>query len=192
MPRCAEAPSAQTNPASDGRRKGRSFFLGAWRARPSPGFCKERFMNPSACVTAIAISALLGTGCASRSVPASFPNTSPASASAPEASRAPVPRALAEDPPLPGEPTEGWPGLRPAGEPAAGGHEQHRGQSPTQGDVPADHSGHGAPPAARPTGTPDAGQPPPAATYSCPMHRDVVSDRAGRCPRCGMALERRP
>jgi Heavy metal binding domain len=102
----------------------------------------------------------------------------------------PVTRALEEDPPLPGASIEGWPGLRPAAEPATGGHEQHHGQNP--GELPADPSGHGAPPAARPTGTSDTGAPPPAATYSCPMHPDVVSDRAGRCPKCGMALERQP
>ena len=28
-------------------------------------------------------------------------------------------------------------------------------------------------------------------TYTCPMHPDVVRDRAGTCPICGMALERR-
>ena len=24
--------------------------------------------------------------------------------------------------------------------------------------------------------------------YTCPMHSDVVSDKPGNCPRCGMAL----
>ena len=26
--------------------------------------------------------------------------------------------------------------------------------------------------------------------YTCPMHPDVISDRPGKCPKCGMALER--
>lgn len=26
-------------------------------------------------------------------------------------------------------------------------------------------------------------------TYACPMHLEVVSDRAGTCPKCDMALE---
>lgn len=26
------------------------------------------------------------------------------------------------------------------------------------------------------------------AQYSCPMHPDVVSDKAGKCPKCGMTL----
>ena len=29
---------------------------------------------------------------------------------------------------------------------------------------------------------------PVSAQYICPMHRDVVSDRPGKCPQCGMAL----
>src|SRR5947207_11935829 len=30
---------------------------------------------------------------------------------------------------------------------------------------------------------------PPATRYTCPMHPEVVSDRPGACPKCGMALE---
>ena len=26
------------------------------------------------------------------------------------------------------------------------------------------------------------------ATYSCPMHAEVTSDKAGKCPKCGMTL----
>jgi len=29
-----------------------------------------------------------------------------------------------------------------------------------------------------------------AANYTCPMHPEVVSDRPGKCPKCGMTLER--
>src|SRR5262245_22769101 len=29
----------------------------------------------------------------------------------------------------------------------------------------------------------------PGTTYSCPMHPEVVSDKPGACPICGMALE---
>jgi hypothetical protein len=28
----------------------------------------------------------------------------------------------------------------------------------------------------------------PAAVYTCPMHSDVVSDKPGKCPKCGMDL----
>ena len=28
------------------------------------------------------------------------------------------------------------------------------------------------------------------ATYRCPMHVDVISDKPGKCPKCGMELER--
>jgi hypothetical protein len=28
--------------------------------------------------------------------------------------------------------------------------------------------------------------------YTCPMHPEVVSDKPGRCPKCGMALVEKP
>lgn len=30
-----------------------------------------------------------------------------------------------------------------------------------------------------------------ADSYSCPMHADVKRDRPGKCPKCGMALEKK-
>ena len=35
-------------------------------------------------------------------------------------------------------------------------------------------------------------KPAPAAKYFCPMDPDVVSDKPGSCPKCGMALELNP
>jgi hypothetical protein len=60
-------------------------------------------------------------GCASRTVPDTFPRASPASTQAPELPPARVDRALSGDPPLPGQPTEGWPGLRAPDDPAEDG-----------------------------------------------------------------------
>lgn len=57
-------------------------------------------------------------GCASRTVPDAFPRASPASTQAPELPPARVDRALSGDPPLPGQSTEGWPGLRAPDDPA--------------------------------------------------------------------------
>lgn len=31
----------------------------------------------------------------------------------------------------------------------------------------------------------------PAAVYTCPMHAEVVQDRPGACPKCGMALQKK-
>ena len=71
----------------------------------------------------------LPSGCASRKVPGRFPPDAAASPGAREARPAVVDAALAEEPPLPGQPTSRWPGLR-AGEPTSlpsrhGGHHGH-------------------------------------------------------------------
>lgn len=60
--------------------------------------------------------------CASRALPASFPSDAPASAAAAAAPMAPVGVSLAEDPPLPGEPTADWPGLAAPHRGSGGGH----------------------------------------------------------------------
>jgi membrane fusion protein, copper/silver efflux system len=44
-----------------------------------------------------------------------------------------------------------------------------------------------APPAATPTSSAS-----PAAVYTCPMHPEVRSSEPGKCPKCGMTLERVP
>lgn len=54
---------------------------------------------------------LVLTGCATRTVPTSFPTTSAASPRAVEAPQAPVAITLLGEPPLPGESPEDWTGL---------------------------------------------------------------------------------
>jgi hypothetical protein len=41
-----------------------------------------------------------------------------------------------------------------------------------------------------PEKAPDAGAPakPGATLYTCPMHPEVISDKPGKCPKCGMTL----
>ncbi|HXI11114.1 MAG TPA: heavy metal-binding domain-containing protein [Thermoanaerobaculia bacterium] len=90
-------------------------------------------------------------------------------------------------------------------EPAMSGHAQHGmtepapagPASPHQTGTPGpemDHSQHSQPAAvakpkprkqttSRPKGAPAA-----ATVYACPMHPEVTSDKAGSCPKCGMAL----
>jgi hypothetical protein len=46
---------------------------------------------------------------------------------------------------------------------------------------------HDGAPATKPT--PDDGAGKPGATlYTCPMHPEVISDKPGKCPKCGMTL----
>jgi hypothetical protein len=119
--------------------------------------------------------------CSSRAVPSSLPESSAASSEAPEARPHRVTQALSEEPPLPGPASDDWRGLRAPAAPSGGQHQHHRpptGSGHEHGSAP-DGSGSNAAPA---TGV----------SYVCPMHADVVSSEPGRCPRCGMALVKRP
>ena len=51
--------------------------------------------------------------------------------------------------------------------------------------------GKTAPLEPQPTDAEGAGAPPASTTYTCPMHPEIVRDRPGNCPICGMALEPR-
>jgi hypothetical protein len=78
----------------------------------------------------------LGVACSPRSLPPSFPAGSAAGMETPEGPVRRVTRALDSDPPLPGESTEGWPGLETHA--AAGeGEEGVAGQGPVKAPVAA-------------------------------------------------------
>jgi cobalt-zinc-cadmium efflux system outer membrane protein len=79
-------------------------------SRPKAG-AAHRASNAGAAALLIALAGLVG--CAPRALPASFPPSSAASPSAPEARAPRVGVALLEDPPPPGEPALGWRGLEP-------------------------------------------------------------------------------
>jgi hypothetical protein len=68
-----------------------------------------------------------------------------------------------------------------------GGHEGHEMTTPDAGSSPAgasDHDAHSA------SGKPPPGQGPSKAdaSFTCPMHPEVVRDAPGGCPICGMKL----
>ncbi len=68
--------------------------------------------------------------------------------------------------------------------PAASAKSEHGGHSRHRDDEHHDHSHHAHENA---TMKPSA-----AAKYFCPMHPEVIADKPGSCPKCGMALERNP
>lgn len=116
---------------------------------------------------AIVVAGVVLWACAAREVPAAWPEQSAASPAAEAAPQAVVTRALSEAPPLPGE-SSSWVGLGTPGstvehEHAAAGHDPGGGAQGSQDVV----------------------------VYACPMHPEVVAERPGQCPKCGMALVER-
>jgi hypothetical protein len=97
--------------------------------------------------TALAVVAVLAGSACSRDVPSQWPDSSPASNAAKELPNAKVTLALDSDPPLPGEPAEGWIGLEqpPSEDPHA--HHRHHGDhaAPAPESKHEGHQGHEAP-----------------------------------------------
>lgn len=61
------------------------------------------------------------------------------------------------------------------------------------GEAPPAHEGHGAHSghagsAPQPSTSSDGGAAPAGASYTCPMHPEIVRPEPGRCPKCGMKL----
>ncbi len=54
---------------------------------------------------------IFATGCATRHVPKTLPTSAAANPDAPPATAYPVGAVVRDEPPLPGEPSKGWPAL---------------------------------------------------------------------------------
>ena len=120
---------------------------------------------------------LLTVGCTAPPLAPTLSTDHPASVDAIEARYAPPQSVLVED----------RAGLSPgpASQPASpgAGHEHHGAAAP-----PATTSGAGTSSLGQTTTRPQVV----TATYTCPMHADVVSDAPGKCPKCGMDLVKKP
>jgi hypothetical protein len=90
---------------------------------------------------------LVPGGCASRSIPTSYPENAASSAQAPEAELANVTVALSGEPPLPGEPAGAWGTLAGAtageGSPSTAGEGEPAAAQPSPSDAADPHAGHG-------------------------------------------------
>lgn len=142
--------------------------------------------------------------CASRRVPASFPEGSPAAAET-KAGAIPGPTALGASIDMNGVEAQA------EGDPSGHDHhhhgaaretkerEAHEGHEhsapdtnqPEPGREGHEHKGVDGRQAAEHQQDEPAREPAPA-TYSCPMHSEVTSKEPGRCPKCGMRLEKNP
>ena len=132
------------------------------------------------------IGVILLAGCAAPAVQTGLPDDHPANPNAP-ASPAPaasVTLALnpSTAPPPPqddsmGEPHQGMPGMK-------GGHDGMAGMPEPSDADGTNRNAAGGPPQSAPATAPGAT----TVQYTCPMHKEVVSNQPGKCPKCGMKL----
>lgn len=93
--------------------------------------------------TPLALAAALLLGACSRELPSEWPDSSAVAIHAEPAPPATVTLALDSDPPLPGEPSEGWIGLERPDTGAAHEHHPHHGHaSPGSSTTTSEAAGH--------------------------------------------------
>lgn len=125
--------------------------------------------------TLLALAASLPIGCAATSAEQPLTASDPASAGAAESAMPPRSQTLA----MPSDASAAVSSDRPhsAHEPPA------RAQEAAATTEPGENAALSAP-RFTPATAPANG----ATIYVCPMHKDVTSDRPGKCPKCGMKL----
>lgn len=130
------------------------------------------------------LAASLFVGC---SAPVMPPLSSDHPAS-PDAAEAPLPPASTTLSLAEGVPVDPVAGQTPASSGHAGHGDDDHHSNADDGDTPSVTQPHHDDRAVTPKPGASATQPAEQAFYSCSMHPEVVSDKPGKCPKCGMKL----
>ena len=128
----------------------------------------------------------LALALAACATPPAIDASHPASAAAPEAA-SPGATVLSR--------AEKGPLFAPDPSPPAEAHHHHHGGHSDGASLPAAEPSPVSPPAASDASSlpnhDDAAADPVGDVYTCPMHPEVTSSKPGKCPKCGMQLEKR-